>query len=210
MSGGKIPPKRPFGFGSRSPRFPDSKTGKTPGPGAYNPKKLKKGPSYTFGKAPRFYQKAQTRRDLDSPSDRLFRSLQTYSQKGSQVTWLCQTSLGDGVIRKSLHSKKHPEGKVHSLSHTDFGKWMQSGGKSSPPDGTYSCYEIILKAGIENGLINVSALLVHYNDLNQSICKYMDEVICKDKTKLLSTNPSTRQARPKKGQLILFGDNTRP
>jgi len=54
MSRGKIPPKRPLGFGSSVPRFPKQKKDKKPGPGDYNPKKLGVGPSFSFSRASRF------------------------------------------------------------------------------------------------------------------------------------------------------------
>jgi len=150
------------------------------------------------------------KRDLTaSPADRLVNSLQGYSKKESKVTWLYQTSRGDGVQRREEASKDFPDGKPHTLSYTDFGKWAKGGGKDDPPDGTCNCYEIILKAAIGNKLMVVSDIVEHYQDDQQSICQYMDDVICKNKIELLSTDPSNGQERPIKGQLILFGDNKR-
>ncbi len=63
MSGERIPPNRPHGFGSSAPRFPESKKDKTPGPGTYDPKKPGEGRSHTFGKAARFHE-AQMRHPL--------------------------------------------------------------------------------------------------------------------------------------------------
>ena len=223
MNSGSIPPKRPIGFGSSTPRFPEKRKTNTPGPGAYDPQRADTGPSHSFGRAKRSPNdgkladkhfrgnvelvkldslNSETKID-DAKSEGLLRSLSNYT-KESNITWDFQTSRGDGVIRRT------PKGKQHSLNHTDFGKWALSDGKSTlPHEGSCSCYEIILKAGVENGLIDHA----HINDLyqaeTQSSCKYMDEELCKDKTKLLSTNPSVGQSRPKAGNLILFGDNTR-
>ena len=54
MSGERIPPKRPLGFGSSASRFFESKKDEIPGPGAYESKQLGKGSSHSFGKAKRF------------------------------------------------------------------------------------------------------------------------------------------------------------
>jgi len=131
-------------------------------------------------------------------ADMLTSSLTRYCDHPG-ITWLHQTSRGDGVIRDR-----------HSLSNTDFGKWALSDNEDSlPKDGTYSCYEIILKAGFENGLITHEQISKLYQPDTQSSCKWMDEVLCKDKTVLTHINPSPEQERPKAGDLILFGDNTR-
>lgn len=54
MSWGRIPPNRPHGFGSSAPRFPEKKD-ETPGPGAYDPKPVKKQiHGGSFSKAERF------------------------------------------------------------------------------------------------------------------------------------------------------------
>lgn len=141
-------------------------------------------------------------KDISTPhqskAEKMLASLKGYLSERN-ITWGFQTSRGDGVIRDR-----------HSLSHTDFGKWSLSDNKHGLPEGgTCSCYEVILKAGVENGLIDHKQLNALYQADTQSSCKWMDEDLCKEKTVLTSPNPDPQQERPKAGDLILFGDNTR-
>ena len=112
-------------------------------------------------------------------SDMLTSTLSRFCDLPS-ISWLHQTSRGDGVVRDQ-----------HSLSHTDFGKWALSDNKHIlPTDGTCSCYEIILKAGVENGLIT-------HEQISASCISQIHKVLVNGwmrfsvrKTALININPS--------------------
>ena len=113
----------------------------------------------------------------------------------SQITGHEQYSRGDGEIREN-----------HHLEATDFGQWVL--GKQSEPNPkvacTMSCYEIILYAAHRNESMSELFLKTLYAE--QRPCKWMDEVLCKEKAVLHSADPKYLRFRPKPGDLILFGD----